>query len=428
MYKHVGYDATNEFFCNLLNIENFVILNSYDNVKLKAKTDNDILDCEAKIVDYNAKDNPIISLLYEKASQEVATLNEKAIDAIREANLIIISSGTFWSSIFPTLQYGELYKHINVSNAKKIWIMNNEEDKDALGVTSNVFIDILSGLGLKLNDFCILQNRDACVSLRQDNENYNIFRPSLYNFNGKHDSHALANFVFSYYYDFPLQYENILIDFDDTIWSRDAENNKHLLDVSLDNLSRINLSHITLISGNNYYHIKDKIYRVYGTRPSLINFKIWCDANAVSYQGEDRVKCVDSLLIRDSCKKVSEYIKEKFNLATHLNDEKYPSCLKIKPLDKITREILHKSLNSYIFNDLGINDLEARKTGRTTIDIVKKNNNKAKVYDALNLLGKQTLYIGDECFEGNDKEIAIKCSSFINVKDVYETNLILKLL
>lgn len=428
MYKYLGYDATNEFFCNLLNIDNFVLFNSYDNVRLKARTTNGILATEADIVEYNKIDSPIMSLVYDHNTSEDILLNSKAIDVVKASDLIIISSGTFWSSIYPTLEYGDFYKFINDSKAKKMWIMNNEQDKDALGVGSNEFINILSKLGLNLSDFCIVENESACELLRQENLQYNIHRPRLGNHSGKHDSFSLGHFVFRYYYNILSEYDNILIDFDDTIWSRDSDNNNELLFISLDNLRRINHPNITLISGNNYDHIKDKIYRVFGTKHPEIFFDVWCDANAVSYDNEDEKTHIESLLIRDSHNKVSTYIKDKFNISCSLNNAKFPSCLKIRPLDKITRDILHKSLNSYIFNDLGITDLEARKTGRTTIDIVKKNNNKSKVYDALKLLGKKTLYIGDECFIGNDKEIALKCSSFVNVKSVYETNLILRLL
>ena len=40
MYSELGYEETNRIFCDLLGIEDFVLLNSFDNVYLKAMTES----------------------------------------------------------------------------------------------------------------------------------------------------------------------------------------------------------------------------------------------------------------------------------------------------------------------------------------------------------------------------------------------------
>ena len=178
MYKEFGYEYTNALFCDLLGIDDFVILNSFDNVYLHAITcSGNLLTDEGEIVEYSNTYDPIVSISYhteDSMMTAVQHLNPKVITELDSADLIIISSGTFWSSIYPTLDYAELYTYVNRAKATKIWVMNTSEDKDSLGVTSNQFIQHLSNLGLDLSSFIILENEDAIDTLKQPNVNYNI--------------------------------------------------------------------------------------------------------------------------------------------------------------------------------------------------------------------------------------------------------------
>ena len=136
-------------------MEDFVILNSFDNVYIQAVTENgDVIEDEGDIVEYKNSDNKITSLRYEREAESLG-LNPKAIEAVNNADLLVISTGTFWSSIYPTLDYLDFYKYINDSRAKKIWAINNIEDKDSYGVGSNDFIKIVTDRGLDLSNFTI---------------------------------------------------------------------------------------------------------------------------------------------------------------------------------------------------------------------------------------------------------------------------------
>ena len=218
MYSELGYEETNQYFCNLLGIDDFVILNSFDNVFINAVTSSfKILNDEGDIVEYKNAEDPIKCIFYTGENNQ--TLNPKAIDLVLDANLIIISTGTFWSSIYPTLHYADFWQYINNSSAKKLWVINNEEDKDAYGVTSNNFITYMESLGLDLTDFTILENLDAKDSLQQDNPKYRIVKKSMGNINGKHDGDLYAKEVYNLYYGIDDIAENTkyVFDFDDTI-------------------------------------------------------------------------------------------------------------------------------------------------------------------------------------------------------------------
>ena len=188
LYAKKGYEETNKFFAKFLRINDFVFLNSFDNVFINAITENNhLVKGEERIVEYKNSKDPIYKIEYSNDYYNSGTLNEKAIKVVKEADVIIISTGTFWSSIYPTLDYCDFYKYINESNAKKIWVMNTEEDKDAYGVSSNKFIKVLDNLGLNLSQFIILENLDGVDSLQEKNNKYNIRYEHLGNHNGKND-------------------------------------------------------------------------------------------------------------------------------------------------------------------------------------------------------------------------------------------------
>lgn len=191
MYAEIGYDKTNDYFTDLLEIPRCVKINSFDNVYINAITyNNNIISDEGDIVEYKNSEDKIKDIIYTDIDKSEG-INSEVIDIINNSDYIIISTGTFWSSIYPTLHYLDFYKLINNSNAKKIWIINTEEDKDSYGVSSNMFINRLEELGLDLSNFIIIENLDAIDSLKEKNEKHNIIYEHLGNINGLNESDLL---------------------------------------------------------------------------------------------------------------------------------------------------------------------------------------------------------------------------------------------
>ena len=424
MYSELGYEKTNKISCDLLGIDDFVILNSFQNVYLNAITDDYSVTTDegdiVKLCDYNRK---IINTFY--TPKMVPELNTKAVDAILNCDLLLISTGTFWSSIYPTLQYGDLYKYINESTAKKIWAMNNTEDKDAYGVSSNDFIDIVSNLGLDLSSFTILENKCADDLLKQEYQGYNIVKKTLGNNIGKHDPRLFAQELLLIYYGLNVEYDHILFDFDDTLYSRSDDKKV----ISYNNLYDVKFLKdrvdVKIVSGNTYSSIENKLIAVYGTDTSTYP-DIWADANSCLYVNGKIVNYIDTHRILDY-QKVLDILKnyEELNDKIHevagldLNGY-YLFNIKIKPLTDLERKLLCDILNK---SDL--NDVVAIPTGKTTVDILSTNNSKANTLKGLD--GK-VLYIGDEIDKGNDRSIALACDSYIKVTDVEETSVLLQLL
>ena len=77
--------------------------------------------------------------------------------------------------------------------------MNTEEDKDAYGVSSNMFIEYMENLGVDLSNFTIIENLDAIESLREENNKYDIRYAHLGNVAGKNDPDRLYDVIATYY-------------------------------------------------------------------------------------------------------------------------------------------------------------------------------------------------------------------------------------
>ena len=247
---------------------------------------------------------------------------------------------------------------------------------------------------------------------------------------GKHNPILLATAVYEIYYNLTGGYDNIFFDFDDTIWPR----NDALSCVGRDNVRLLSKfkKDAVIVSGNTMESVKKHIKDSIGDLDSFFFF-FWADANTTKMYRGKIVETLDELTLPDG---VEDIIKEleKYNVnpvAMRAGSQNI-TCIKIKPLHKRERVILLDLLNKYLI-PLYCKDMNvvARSTGTTTIDIMKQNNDKLVVFHRYSkgLEGYGNfLYIGDEVDSGNDVNIALACNNSIHVKDVKETNLILRLL
>jgi len=102
----------------LLDVKGRILPITEENVDLVGITeDNKIINGEAQIT---ASTEKIKEITYNKKFR----VNEDVIEAINEADLIIVSSGSLFTSIYPHLCIDELNKTINKSTAKKLYVCN----------------------------------------------------------------------------------------------------------------------------------------------------------------------------------------------------------------------------------------------------------------------------------------------------------------
>ena len=429
MYAQSGYEYTNDYFCNkILDIDSFVLLNSFSNVYLKAITNSGyVIEDEGEIVEWCNRDDKIESCLYGTVMN--IELNPRAVASIESADLIIISTGTFWSSIYPTLEFGDLYKLINKNtHAKKVWALNCEEDKDSYGVSADEFISHLRKLGLSLDDFTILVNTDACDILRTvKDKDVSCHYSQMGNQNGKHDPNKYAKSVLECYYGFDkFTPEQIVCDFDDTLWPR----NTSLNNVGIDNIKLLNKTNMgVIISGNSFSSIKTKLASIYGSDLSDFNIPVWADASSTEYiQGVKTHTIGDCFISKDTLEKVESHINKLFGMTAVSHPDTDLPYIKYKPMGKLERMLFTYLFNNYIRYNINTPELLANITGQSTVDITTSGDNKVKVYKECEFEGMNILYIGDEVDKGNDFNIAKLAKKAIHTSGVEETNCILKVL
>jgi 2-phospho-L-lactate transferase/gluconeogenesis factor (CofD/UPF0052 family) len=434
MFKKYGYDKSIDMIRDTLNLKpsenkytsQNVILNSFDNTYMKAITESgNTINDEGDIVEYQNEKDKIVALGYDTSNK---TLNEKAIQAVQNTDLLIISSGTFWSSIYPTFDYCDFYKYINDSKAKKVWIMNDIEDKDSYGCGANYFMDVMEKRGLDLSDFTIIENLDAVESLKEeDPKNHNIVRSSMGNINGKHDPELVTESVMKAFFNLNEKYDYYLFDFDDTVWPRSVKSCPKKNDYCVQNVEGVNaLRHSMIISGNTYESIKERLSYMYGSDFSKVFVPIWADANSIEYiKGEKKDVFSDFIISKNDMAEIRSKLDSLNMNYMEIGVDNNITNVKIKPLTETERKIFCDDLNS-TFDHKGIN-CKAVATGKTTVDILTKNNSKRPILQKY-FENSKVCYIGDEIDSGNDKEIAEACTNKIRVNSAELTNYVIELI
>lgn len=225
------------------------------------------------------------------------------------------------------------------------------------------------------------------------------------------------------------KFDIILFDFDDTLWARNTSSESDYL-MSKDNvllLNKLARSKVcSVISGNTYDTIRKKIEQIID--PTKVIFDIWADANSTLYKQDEKRAFIEEFSI-DSEKKIIEDFLQIYNLRGVSYGYPKTTNIKIKPLNDLERNLLITCFNDYAVDNGLIS--RAFKTGTTTVDILSKNNSKENVLKSDFFKGFsswKSLYIGDECYNGNDRDICNACTEYINVSSVKETNTLLKLL
>ena len=121
----------------ILNLKGKVLPLTEDNVTLVAKMqDGNIIEGEHNITDYHG----IINKVYYK---EKAVATKEALQAISEADLIILSMGSLYTSIIPNLICNDIIDAIDASKAKVLYacnIMTQPGETDNFKVSDHINI------------------------------------------------------------------------------------------------------------------------------------------------------------------------------------------------------------------------------------------------------------------------------------------------
>lgn len=392
-----------------------VLLISDESLFLMAETQlgNFIVD-EGDLVQWSRSDDKItnIFLVGPDGERRVPAVNFKIHELVQDADIIIFSSGTQWSSLIPTYYHKGFNEMIQLSKAKKYLIMNNTEDKDMKGVTADEMLSIISNY-LNLDQIKIVVNSSAIdPSLRTSNHPNAIIGDFLdFNqddqrlFKKTHDPVKLVHFIFRDFYSDYLNPAKLIFDFDDTIHGR---NNSFKEESKLNIEALIGESpfkeKIHIVSGNSLKHFSTML-TLHTKRP----FHFFCEGGNTmctysNVKNGEKIINIEKFIstrfiwTRENFLLLVEIMKE-LNIPIFKLDNRNNVVFTIKPLQDSQRD----DLVDKISNRLG-EDFVVRKAGKTSIDIYKANYSKNIVFEEIGYPKGDEYYVvvGDEIEDGND--------------------------
>lgn len=406
----------------ILRIKDKVHLISDVSLLLKAETESGyIINDEGDIVCWdNPNDKIVKAILYNENGEytpSVDELNNTPISYVfQEADIIIFSSGTQWSSLIPTYMHNGFKSLIQNCSAKKYLIMNNVEDHDMYGISADGILSILNQY-LDLTQITIVLNDNAVFSMKSIKGNYNYIHGPLGELGEKrHIPEAVVSIILKDYFGLDKKYK-LVSDLDGTLW--DKEGDGHTKKIGIYNLG---IFEGIILSGNSYEHVADVCKKYFTNRQ---NNYIYCDYGNTYFRLEDIEH--------------KEILSEKFLIDIDLINkidtiEDLHGKLRVRGGSILTIKPLRNRINKLSFFDKLLRgydgEYEARIAGRTSIDIMKTNFDKEAtlrlIIDRMGLNIEDILYLGNEINKGNElciKNIGVKT---IQVNDLFETYIFLK--
>lgn len=357
---------------------------------------------------------------------------------IKNADIIILSSGSQWTSLIPTYLFDGVNDAIKANKkAKKYVIMNNIEDRDLIGCDSNWVLSQINKY-IDLSDFACIYNSNA-VDLLKYKENSIIKYPIIGELSDSPGSRYHNLEMFKYilldYFKEYIDSDTFIFDFDGTLY--DSYN---------DGLSLLNLMLYSklksrfILSGNYWLHF-DNIVNKYNCS-NIVDWQnifdnLYCSFGAVHYVYKDGIVfnnyTTNEFNITKYFEKFCIELRETVNISSNYYvDNRSGVNFAIRPLKN--REELLPKIQKFLedFNKKYGCNLKAEINGKTTIDILDSAYNKRSAIDYIlpNRYSFENItYVGDSFKDGNDKCLIgykdIKC---LNVDDIYDTNLLLNTL
>jgi len=452
----------------LMGIKDNVLLNDDRSLFLGAitKSGKRIAD-EGDIVSWGDKEDPFVDIFFTDAdgydTDEVGTmphLCEEAEQAILSADLVILSSGTLWSSLIPTYASIGFDRAINNTKAKILMILNRQPDKDSPGQTASEIIDILIPKYFPTKLIHVVGDSSGSEQMNTLDDNsldkiasfatFNMGPPVDVAKDTRHQHMQLGRAVAQTYFKDYLNSDYYMFDYDDTLVGRGNRwplaSRENTAGISRLNSMEFNRAgkhaiQIGICTGNTV-----KSVNLRGAPGSMFTtLEVFADggANKYSYDtspsGNDDDGVASKLMI---CVNQNLIIPpETINtIVTNLRDAGIPLSkidnrgnvlIAIKPIDPEYRQLVLQVAKS-IVERFGLN---VRIAGRTTVEICKPNLSKIDaikyVFKAKN--AKSITYIGDELDSGNDAVVeklshelpTLKC---LHVKNPVQTAFFIKTL
>lgn len=390
---------TCEIIKNKLGLKNNIYLNSEKCLILKGITENNsILENEATIVNFDSSGDKITDVFFDIEEPILLTETKKIIET---SDIIILSCGTQFSSLIPTYKTQGFNDAFKNSKASKYLILNAEYDNDIIGYTGNLLLEKINKY-IAIDDLSckIIISNEMNVNLFPTSEKYNYMNISNLIKNKNHDGYVLWKYLLLDYFN-SYNNKNYIFDYDYTIY--DPKNPE----LSKANIRLIEQTHNCCIVTNN-------------CMSNLLPI-----SNVITYSNMSNIKKVNNVfeIINDKytlsnfdVKNIINIIEKIINLSNYDTQNRKNMSLSIKPV--VDRETILNVLNEKFVDT----DYVAIKTGKTTIEIIKKGLCKRELFISQNFLNENFTYVSDMNDISYNSDDKLK---LLQVADILTTNLFL---
>lgn len=441
----------------VMGIKDNVLLNDDTSLFLGAITKSGLkITDEGDIVSWGNEEDPFVQVFFtdETGMMMKPVLCNEAISAIENADLIILSSGTQWSSLIPTYESHGFKRTLRDSTAKIVMVMNRQPDHDSPGQTASEIIDVLVPKYFPEKRLNVILDSSAHPNMRELSKSALEKVEAAFTFDLSHhgesrenarvhSSRKLASAIGSVYFNEFLNSDYFVFDYDDTLVGRGNQFPKSSEFNAKSILTLKNQTNVAICTGNSIKAVKlrqtpDTFYSMYSfgeyDKKVPTTLTVYADGGVNKYEyntvanlnpddsvSSKLVECVDASyqIEADVIRMViSSLLSNGIPFAKIEN--RGDVVVAIKPIDQEYRPIVFNLVRMIVQNS-GF-DLEVKQTGRTTIEISR--NNLTKVAAVNHIISTENptniTFVGDEMHEGNDASVmnanipGVKCLAVKN--------------
>jgi len=389
---------------------------------------------EGDIVAWSNEHDPFADVFFIDAAGKDAhpELCVEAWKAILDADLVILSSGTPWSSLIPTYASIGFREAIAQSKAAVVMIMNRCPDKDSLGQSGSDLIEVLVPKYFDPGRLHVLADRNShpdflqlATSARDKVASFTLSElSSVETPTHQHDPAKLAHAVGSVYFADYMRSDIFVFDYDDTLCSRERSQLQRTNRANVNGIACLNaLTKVAICTGNSVSaidlradtdvvtveqlngHAKLHVFADGGVNEYLIH--------AVTPRRDDNgdlnpERCIspDALLPADGPYSAPALVSalERVGIPREMISIRGNAIIAIRPVERRDRAAVI-GLARRIVNG---SDLQVREVGTTTIEICKPALSKSVAVKHLFSPARghaRMTYVGDELECGNDQDI-----------------------
>lgn len=439
---------------NIMGIKDNVIINDDRSLFLGAitKSGRKVTD-EGDIVSWGNSEDPFVDVFFvdSDGNETLPYLCDEARNALIEADMIILSSGTQWSSLIPTYKSVGFRETMNNCTGKILMIMNKIPDTDSPGQSASEIIELLVPRFFPNKSLHVLADVNGHLQMNELNEpslnlvkSFCTYQMSVLNSEGniasKHDPIKLAYAVGCAYFGNLLDSDYFMFDYDDTLVGRGNKLQKSS-NINVKNILALNLlTKVGICTGNTVKSVNIKGHRALEAwerrDPDECNeLNVFADGGVnlysynsqLAYEASDdgvsftKKLCIDeNSLLDDALIDTLKNNLVKAGIPPSKIDNRGNAIISIKPIDPEYRNLV-LSLIRYVVR--GTN-LEVRPAGRTTIEICKARLSKifAIKHVQATELTRCITYVGDELNAGNDADVQVLSETMQGIKCLRVSN------